>query len=496
MNDPFFIVGSVRSGTTLLRDLFKEHPDYDCPEETFVYRWSWPFGSKQFIHPYLNSELFKKHQKLDGISTDQVADLMSGSKTRAEFLEKYCETHKRARGSKAGGWFEKTPQHVYGLMLAGAEIPSLRFLNIIRNPLNVVASLKKGLVMKEESIVGASNYWREAVILFDEFTRLHPDRCRTLFYEDLCSSPLETLTAICEFLGISNPFHKVKLSHVRAERNQYQTELTETEQALVREICEPLIGKYQLPNYFEQTPRIETAAPPVTETEPVQSHSIYSLAFSNGEEPVREDLGLGLKPGAGHYRTFDGSPEEYDELAAMTFNLLTVFGLRQHHRLLEIGCGSLNSGRLLIPYLNQKNYVGAEPEEWLVQAGISRELGMDLIRIKQPGFLIADQLTDLPADEKFDFGLAQSIFSRCSPDATRNWLKQMEPRLKPGGACFAAFPPGKIGGNLKRIAKEAGFKYRLLDWDHPRQKWVILFKPDFPIQRFWGCEPTWNNRIK
>jgi hypothetical protein len=76
-------------------------------------------------------------------------------------------------------------------------------------------------------------------------------------------------------------------------------------------------------------------------------------------------------------------------IAAMTFNLLTTLGLRQHHSLLDVGCGSLRIGRLLIPYLNRGKYFGVEPNEWLVQEGIKRELGDALLEIKRPTFFFS-----------------------------------------------------------------------------------------------------------
>ena len=106
--------------------------------------------------------------------------------------------------------------------------------------------------------------------------------------------------------------------------------------------------------------------------------------------PDQEDLGLGLKPGDPQYRAYVGPPEDYDLIAAMTFNLLTTLGLRQHHSLLDIGCGSLRIGRLLIPYLNRGKYFGAEPNEWLVDEGIRRELGETLVQIKHPTFFFSD----------------------------------------------------------------------------------------------------------
>ena len=97
-------------------------------------------------------------------------------------------------------------------------------------------------------------------------------------------------------------------------------------------------------------------------------------------------LGLDLNPGDEHYRAYVGPPKDYDLVSAMVFNLLTSIGLRQHHRLLDIGCGSLRVGRLLIPYLNQKNYFGVEPNKWLVEDGIANEIGKDLVKIKKPTF--------------------------------------------------------------------------------------------------------------
>jgi hypothetical protein len=108
-----------------------------------------------------------------------------------------------------------------------------------------------------------------------------------------------------------------------------------------------------------------------------------------------ESLGLGLRPGAKHYRAYIGPPEDYDLVAAMSFNLLTTLGLRQHHSVLDVGCGSLRIGRLLIPYLNAGNYVGIEPNRWLVEEGIQRETGRDQIRIKQPRFYFGDSANDL-----------------------------------------------------------------------------------------------------
>jgi len=142
------------------------------------------------------------------------------------------------------------------------------------------------------------------------------------------------------------------------------------------------------------------------------------LRRSSGEP----GLGLGLKPGAAHYRAYVGPPRDYDLIAAMVFNLLTSLGLRQHHRVVDIGCGSLRIGRLLIPYLNRGHYVGVEPNRWLVREGIRNEVGRDQVKIKQPTFSFASDLAHFEAPLHLDFAVAQSILSHTGPDLTRHWM--------------------------------------------------------------------------
>ena len=64
---------------------------------------------------------------------------------------------------------------------------------------------------------------------------------------------------------------------------------------------------------------------------------------------------------AASYRTYVGPSEQYDFMGATQFRLLTTLGLREHHSVLDFGCGSLRAGRLLIPYLLPGRYYGLEP---------------------------------------------------------------------------------------------------------------------------------------
>jgi cyclopropane fatty-acyl-phospholipid synthase-like methyltransferase len=229
--------------------------------------------------------------------------------------------------------------------------------------------------------------------------------------------------------------------------------------------------------------------------------------------PDREDLGLGLKPGDPQYRAYVGPPEDYDLIAAMTFNLLTTLGLRQHHSLLDIGCGSLRIGRLLIPYLNREKYFGVEPNEWLVDEGIRRELGETLVQIKRPTFFFSDSPDTISqAKVAFDFALAQSIFSHCGLDLIKGWLSAISRSLSKDGALVATFLIGeedspKMGwiypecvnhrpATLEHAAADVNLRFQILDWKHPRQTWALFAGPKFDLSWFQNRALTWNTSLE
>jgi hypothetical protein len=223
-------------------------------------------------------------------------------------------------------------------------------------------------------------------------------------------------------------------------------------------------------------------------------------------------LALDLKPGDPHYRAYVGPPADYDLVSAMVFNLLTSIGLRQHHRVLDIGCGSLRVGRLLIPYLNQGNYIGVEPNRWLVEDGIANELGMDLVRIKQPVFSFQPSMDGFAEALELDYAIAQSIFSHCGNDLIRRWLSQVSLHMKDTAALLGTFLVGAedydgLGWvypgcvryrpeTLAGLAAESGFNFRVLDWSHPRQTWALFSRPGYDAALIDGGSISWNRRVK
>src|SRR5436305_2286635 len=224
-------------------------------------------------------------------------------------------------------------------------------------------------------------------------------------------------------------------------------------------------------------------------------------------------LGGGLKAGDAHYRACVGPSEDYGLIAAMAFNLLATLGLRQHHSVLDVGCGSLRIGRLLIPYLNRGKYFGVEPHEWLVEAGIKCELGEAIVQIKRPTFLFSDSpQTIAKAKVSFDFALAQSIFSHCGLDLISGWLSAISRSLADDGALVATFLPSEDDSHrtgwvypecvnyrpatLERAAGEVNLRFEILNWKHPRQTWALFAGPRFDSSWFKNQPLFWNTALE
>ena len=154
-----------------------------------------------------------------------------------------------------------------------------------------------------------------------------------------------------------------------------------------------------------------------------------------------EAIGRGLPKGAHTYRGMVGG--HYDLGGALQFNILTfVLGLREHHFLLDIGCGSLRAGRLFIPYLKKGHYYGIEPEMWMVEEGMAKELGRGIKTAKKPIFSDNEDFDLTIFSRKFDYLLACSIFTHASVVQIKKCLAEAKQVLKPQGIFAFTFLEG------------------------------------------------------
>lgn len=237
-NDPFFIVGCVRSGTTFLRDVLRMHSNFASPEETHFYRWAEPFGSLAYKRTLLTNKVLINHRKIDGIEEAFFEKILGESKSCAEFSNKYMEKYIEINKPAANRWFDKTPQNVYGVAKILRDFPDSKIIEIVRHPLDVITSLKIGKIVSVPEIVGACHYWLDAVANIELVKNTHPERVYILRYEDLIQSPEQEIRKLLAFLDESPdvfPFSDVKVS---GKIYQFQDYLTSDEIEIAKNLCD------------------------------------------------------------------------------------------------------------------------------------------------------------------------------------------------------------------------------------------------------------------
>lgn len=156
------------------------------------------------------------------------------------------------------------------------------------------------------------------------------------------------------------------------------------------------------------------------------------------------------------YRSWVGRPETYDILALHQLQVLTLLGLREWHKVLDLGCGSLRLGRLLMPFLLRGRYFAVEPRTEMVESGLAHETGFDIIRVKAPMIASFDDWALGRFGEKFDIVLAHSIFTHAASDLSLQILCQVRNVLNSNGMMVATF-----------IEEEHPFRRAGVEWTYP-----------------------------
>jgi SAM-dependent methyltransferase len=108
----------------------------------------------------------------------------------------------------------------------------------------------------------------------------------------------------------------------------------------------------------------------------------------------------------------------WEEIGQLQFDFLKRRGLQPHHRMLDVGCGTLRGGRHAIRHLEPGHYTGMDisPKALEYARELVRKEGL---AGKRPR-LVLSKRKDLQfrefAGEKFDYMLAQSVFTHLMPE--------------------------------------------------------------------------------
>lgn len=150
----------------------------------------------------------------------------------------------------------------------------------------------------------------------------------------------------------------------------------------------------------------------------------------------------------------------WDLLGLLQLGFLVDHGLRPHHVLADVACGSLRAGVRLIPYLDAGNYLGMDKTESLIRAGLEKELPAAVREEKRPEFVISDRFELDRFTKRPDFAIAQSLFTHLNERDIRSCLRSGRAAMTSGGRFFASFfEVGESIANPEASGAHPAFRY-------------------------------------
>jgi SAM-dependent methyltransferase len=154
----------------------------------------------------------------------------------------------------------------------------------------------------------------------------------------------------------------------------------------------------------------------------------------------------------------------WDEVGALQSSFLKSKGLSPQNTLLDIGCGTLRGGRHFIRYLAPGNYTGIDISPKAIEYGwqLVKEEGLTE---KRPQLIVPSELgltfSDLEG-RKFDFLLAQSVFTHLLPDQVEQCFQNLHKVMSDTSRFFFTFyeSPEKF---KKRTKKDFSYPKSFFD---------------------------------
>ena len=248
---PFFIIGSGRSGNTLLRSILSGNSDISIPPESYRI----PFAIKKF-HIFNNrnwedivSQVLKEFEDCKEFYTWEInikdvqkrlENIEDSKRTLSNiFDELFCTyAEKHSVGSKM--WGDKTPMNTLYLDWIGTVFPHSKFIHIIRDGRDVASSYLK--MERYDTILEAANRWINSIELAQSFGSKIKENYMEIRYEDLVINTESEIQRICNFLNTQ--YDSAMLDHT----NQVE-KLGDTDKSHHSNLSKPIssesIGKWK-----------------------------------------------------------------------------------------------------------------------------------------------------------------------------------------------------------------------------------------------------------
>jgi hypothetical protein len=204
---PVFVVGTPRSGTTLLQAiLVNSGIFFPMPETHFFSRVAYGVPERN-----LSKE---DRQKILHILTKKVRieideTIIWRLQSKIDIFEYIIGTYNREQKKT---FLEKTPRHVFFYQEIMKYYPDARFVCLIREPKNIISSQTTKTTNPEKSIARISLLYNKIARSILELRK--NDNVLLTRYEDLTNEPEQTTRSVFEFLNL--PYDPSVVNNVAA----------------------------------------------------------------------------------------------------------------------------------------------------------------------------------------------------------------------------------------------------------------------------------------
>ena len=219
---PIFVVGCPRSGTTLVQCILSASSQAFSLPETHFFSYVLPETGRtpsdrlsvaDVQHARGAIEAETDLPDLGPLWTSLQTRLDQGAElTALDLFVAIVELFRPTGGQRA---IEKTPLHVMHLEQIGACFPDALFVNVVREPVDVVSSLLGVPWQPSRSVVSLAQRWVQSVEAAHAYAAAHPGRIQSVVYEALVQDPEAQVQRLCEFVGL--PFEPAMLDEFGKE---------------------------------------------------------------------------------------------------------------------------------------------------------------------------------------------------------------------------------------------------------------------------------------
>ena len=220
MRPPVFIVGSSRSGTTLLYHMILSSGGFAVYRaETNVFSLLPPYfgdlrkekNRKKLINFWTNSVLFKRSGLQQSQWSKQFSDRCI---TYSDLLVFFMESI--AKQQKVDRWAECTPTHLLHMKKIKQGIPDAKFIHIIRDGRDVAISLDKLGWIKAFTTLGldtlcsAALIWEWGITKGRQIGSEIGNDYTEIFFEELIKTPEIVLSRLGKFIDHELDYNRIK----------------------------------------------------------------------------------------------------------------------------------------------------------------------------------------------------------------------------------------------------------------------------------------------